>query len=185
MDGRGKAAEALLGSDAIDVNRGDNQHRQSPLSIAITCGRDEHIEYGSDKADSEELRYVKVVEHLLADARVDADSPDSTDRTPLSSAAGAGNTDVVRMLLSKAAVDVNSRDSEYGQTPLSWAAENGHREVVELLLGDPTVDIDSVGKGGVSAVLKAHGNGHEEIVELLLEKGAEMVGIADIIMSWG
>jgi ankyrin repeat protein len=38
----------------------------------------------------------------------------------------------VRLLLAKA-VDVDSKDEDYGRTPLSWAAANGHETVVQLL----------------------------------------------------
>jgi ankyrin repeat protein len=39
---------------------------------------------------------------------------------------------VVRLLLAKKGVDLDSKD-EYGQTPLWWAARNGHEVVVKLL----------------------------------------------------
>ena len=43
-----------------------------------------------------------------------------------------GHEAVVRLLLEKA-VDVDSKDKDYGRTPLSWAAEDGHEAVVQLL----------------------------------------------------
>ncbi|KAM3461428.1 hypothetical protein MY5147_009927, partial [Beauveria neobassiana] len=40
-------------------------------------------------------------------------------------------------------VDIDARDTKYGQTPLSWAAENGHEAVVKMLLDTSKVDIDA------------------------------------------
>ena len=44
-----------------------------------------------------------------------------------------GHESVVELLLATGKVDVDSKDSSYGQTPLSWAAEGGHEAVVKLL----------------------------------------------------
>ena len=44
-----------------------------------------------------------------------------------------GRDGIVRHLLGDSDVDIDSKDSKYGQTPLSFAAENGHETVVRLL----------------------------------------------------
>ena len=64
----------------------------------------------------------------------DLDSKDSYGQTPLSWAAGNGHDAVVKLLLDKYRVSLDSKDTEYGRTPLSWAAINGHEAVVTLLL---------------------------------------------------
>lgn len=41
---------------------------------------------------------------------------------------------VVKQLLDTGKVDVDTKDTKYGQMPLSWAATGGHNAVVERLL---------------------------------------------------
>lgn len=155
--GNWEVVNTLLGIEGVDVNRPDSQDRRSPLSIAA--------EYGN----------LEVVEALLADDRVVVDSPDNANRTPLSYGAESGVSDIVRMLLARAGVDVNRKDSNLGQSPLFWAAEQGHHEVVEVLLEDGRVEIDTANNAGVSPVAIAVENEHEEVVELLRKGGAVMV----------
>lgn len=45
-------------------------------------------------------------------------------------------------------VDIDARDTKYGQTPLSWAAENGHEAVVKIPLDTGKVDIDTRDNNG-------------------------------------
>jgi len=42
---------------------------------------------------------------------------------------------VVKLLVETGKVDVDSKDTEYGQTPLSRAAAQGHEAMVKLLRG--------------------------------------------------
>jgi ankyrin repeat protein len=41
---------------------------------------------------------------------------------------------VIKLLLDKDGVDLNSKNSKYSRTPLSKAAGNGHETVINLLL---------------------------------------------------
>lgn len=50
---------------------------------------------------------------------------------------------MVKILLRTGKVDVDARDTGYGQTPLSGAARNGHYTVVKMLLDMSEVDIDA------------------------------------------
>ena len=59
-----------------------------------------------------------------------------------------GHEAVVKLLLATGKVDIDSKDTKYGQTPLSWAAEGGHKAVVELLLATGKVDVDSKDTSG-------------------------------------
>ena len=43
-----------------------------------------------------------------------------------------GHEAVTRLLLGRADVEINSKDTN-GRTPLSWAAANGHEVIVRLL----------------------------------------------------
>ncbi|KAI9772445.1 MAG: hypothetical protein M1840_000648 [Geoglossum simile] len=100
------------------------------------------------------------------------DLRDSYGQTPLSWAAQEGHEMVVKLLLAKDGVDINSKDSMMGLTALSLAAERGHEAVVKLLLGKDGVDINSKdSKRGLTALLLAAERGHEAVVELLLAKG--------------
>ena len=87
------------------------------------------------------LSVVKAI--FSSSSSFDVDSKDDDGRTPLSWAAENGHSEVVKLLLEKEGIDLDSKDIEYGQTPLSWAAENGHSEVVKLLLEKEGIDLDS------------------------------------------
>ena len=49
-------------------------------------------------------------------------------------AAENGHEAVLKLLLEKDSVDLDSKDTFYGRTPLWWAATNGHEAVVKPLL---------------------------------------------------
>ena len=87
--------------------------------------------------------------------------------TALMIASYFGLEGVVKLLLAQEGVDVDSKDSRYGQTPLSWAAENGHEAVVKLLLAADGV-VDSKDAIGQTPLSRAAENGHEAVVKLLL-----------------
>ena len=69
---------------------------------------------------------------LLADGRVDPDSVDNNDRSPLSYAAEDGCAAKVEVLLATKKVNVNLRDKE-GRTPLWYARHSQDEGVVALL----------------------------------------------------
>ena len=75
---------------------------------------------------------------LLETGKVNADSKDKNDRTPLSWVAENGNEAIVKLLLTRGA-DVEWKDRE-GETPLSLATKNGHKAVARLL--DMGIDSD-------------------------------------------
>jgi ankyrin repeat protein len=88
--------------------------------------------------------------------------------TGLHLAAYFGLENVVRALL-KDGVDLDSKDTYYGETPLWWAAVDGHEAVVKLLLAaDGRVDPDSKSKSGQTPLSWAAQKGHEAVVKLLL-----------------
>ena len=49
-------------------------------------------------------------------------------------AARNGHSEVVKLLLTRGDIEINTKKSWRDRTPLSWAAGNGHSEVVKLLL---------------------------------------------------
>jgi hypothetical protein len=72
------------------------------------------------------------VELLIATNRVDIDSRDYYDSTPLSVAARMGHKYVVKLLFAKSSA-LNAQDS-FGQTPLWWARRTAYPEIADLLL---------------------------------------------------
>ena len=105
----------------------------------------------------------------------EVDLKDDSGRTPLSWAAGTGHEAVVRLLVERGGVDINSRDSQITFTPLMFAAYNGHEAVVRLLVERDGVDINSRDIGGPGTPLRAAAyNGHEAVVRLLIERGVEI-----------
>jgi ankyrin repeat protein len=99
---------------------------------------------------------------------ISADSKDASGQTPLSLAAESGHEAVVKLLLTRDGVDVDSKDNNYGRTPLSRAAQRGHEAVVKLLLARAGVDADSKDKRyGQTPLSLAAERGHEAVVKLL------------------
>ena len=92
-------------------------------------------------------------------------------RTPLSWAAQNGHEAVVRLLVERNGIDINSRDSYYRKTPLMWAAENGHESIVQLLIESDGVDINCQDTyDEKTALMWAAEDGHEAVVRLLIER---------------
>lgn len=90
-------------------------------------------------------------------------------RTPLLLAAKEGHEAVVKLLLEKQGVELNSKDNN-SQTPLSLAAERGYGAVVRLLLAKDGVDPDPKDNSGHTPLSFATFGGHKAVVELLLAK---------------
>ncbi|OCL00607.1 ankyrin, partial [Cenococcum geophilum 1.58] len=82
-----------------------------------------------------------------------------------------GHEAVAKLLLETGKVNVESKDTKYGQTPLSWAARGGHEAVVKLLLETGKVDVESKDKYGRTPLSWAAEGGREAVVKLLLETG--------------
>jgi ankyrin repeat protein len=83
-----------------------------------------------------------VVKLLLETGKVEADSKDQDDWTPLWWAAKNGHDAVVKLLLETGKVKADLKDQD-GRTPPWIAAQNGHDAVVKLLLETGTVKADS------------------------------------------
>jgi ankyrin repeat protein len=109
-----------------------------------------------------------VVELLLQNMGVIADSGDSNGRTPLSWAAENGHSMVVELLLQNKGVIAGSGDSK-GRTPLSWAAEGGQDKAVKLIV-ENGADVSAATIDGWTALHYAAKNGHVAVVQMLFEK---------------
>lgn len=113
-----------------------------------------------------------VVELLLEQDAGLLDLPGYHGRTALAAAAGAGQGEVVGLLLARGA-DAAAR-LEDGTRALDWAAAQGHLDVVARLLdGAPQVR-DLPGFRERTALLSAAANGRTEVVQLLLTRGADL-----------
>ncbi|KAF7589829.1 hypothetical protein BBP40_003639 [Aspergillus hancockii] len=100
----------------------DTAHGQTALSLAAENGRKEVVvllEKGAGQQDNH-----------------------NTFRAPLSWAAKSDHKDIVK-LLAECGMDLNSRDTTFGQTPLSLAAENAHRVHCLLDIDANTDDNDN------------------------------------------
>ena len=107
---------------------------------------------------------------LLDTGRVEVDSKDMYDQTPLSWAAENGQEATVKLLLNTGNFEVDSKDID-GWTPLLLAARKGQEATVKLLLDTGKVNIDSKDMYGRTPLSWAAGNGHEAIVKQLLGTG--------------
>ena len=100
------------------------------------------------------------------------DLKDSNGCTPLSWAVEYGHEAVVKLLVERDDVEVNSENDD-GDTLLSQAAENGNETMVLLLL-DRGADPNLQGRNRTTALQAAAARGHETIVRLLLNEGADI-----------
>eukprot|EP00002_Diphylleia_rotans_P033712 TRINITY_DN7197_c0_g1_i2.p1 TRINITY_DN7197_c0_g1~~TRINITY_DN7197_c0_g1_i2.p1 ORF type:complete len:785 (+),score=119.23 TRINITY_DN7197_c0_g1_i2:106-2355(+) len=94
-----------------------------------------------------------------------------TGQTPLLYAISRGHTEVVRVLLTNPAVDVNHPDLS-GNTALITAAHISNQEMI-LLLCEKDVNIDSFNQDGMNPLLTAARLGYEHVVQVLLEHKAD------------
>ena len=90
--------------------------------------------------------------------------------SPLISAAGEGQLDVVRALMALEA-DANAMDSE-GRTALLYAAAEGHLDIVEFLLSEGA-DPQMADREGVTPLHAAAGERQANVVTALLAGGAD------------
>ncbi|KAF4345639.1 hypothetical protein FBEOM_404 [Fusarium beomiforme] len=112
---------------------------------------------------------------------------DSDGRTALSYAAEKGHEGVVKLLLDKVDLDIDSND-KCDRTPLWWAATRGHEVIVKLLLDTGKVDVDAQDQKGRSPLRCAVEHGYEAIIKLLHNEGKCDLNIQDefgqTALSW-
>ena len=143
-----------------------------PARIVIDAAQE-----GTSNAAREDSREVKTTKLLLANgAQIDA--RDENGDTPLIRAAGYGQTDIVRLLLDRAA-NVEATNQE-GQSALAAAAcvcamatMNDTLEIEKMLLQRRS-EIGARDKQGGFALLSAAGWGRVHNVKLLLDHGADI-----------
>ena len=83
-------------------------------------------------------------------------------------AAMYGHTDVVKLLLTVAGMDINKADV-HGQTPLYTASCNGHAAIVDLLLAAAEIDVNKANhENEQTPLFIAACSGHEAVVQRLI-----------------
>ena len=90
--------------------------------------------------------------------------------TPLMTAAHAGNSDIVRLLIAAGAA-VNARNAD-GNTALWLACVGQHLDIIDILL-DAGIDIDSRNDSGATSLIYASSSGKADVVARLLARGAD------------
>ena len=110
----------------------------------------------------------KVEPLLKSKDKVDPNEMDEFDHRPLALAARKGNSDIVKLLLAKASLNLGDKD---GNTPLVFAAQLGHEAIVELPL-NAKADPNIKGSWNVSPLQWAAARGHKAIAKRLLKNKA-------------
>ena len=112
----------------------------------------------------------KLVETLLKNKEVDVNEKDWDDLTALITAASAGHTEIVKLLIKKGA-DVNVSDKD-GITALMEASIMGHIKIVDLLI-EVGAEVDFKSNSQVTALWLAAGENRTEVMKHLLKKDAD------------
>ena len=105
---------------------------------------------------------------LLQSNRIDINTIDSFDRTPLFWAATRGHTKVVNTLLGKASILVNTKRAVNGVTALFQASKYGHQRIVDLLIYHPAIDVNSPTLDRKVPLMVASEYGNSYVVKKLL-----------------
>ncbi|MBK6866989.1 MAG: ankyrin repeat domain-containing protein [Burkholderiales bacterium] len=111
---------------------------------------------------------LKAANVLLASPRLQPESRNPADESPLMMAALKGHLDIAARLI-KLGADVNKP----GWTPLHYAATHGHLKIMELLLEEHAF-IDAESPNGTTPLMMAASYGTPEAVKLLIEAGADI-----------
>ena len=109
----------------------------------------------------------KAVQALLSWEKVEVESRNKVDESPLMLAALGGQLEIAKSLIERDA-DVNKP----GWTPLHYASTRGHVDVMRLLL-DKSAYIDAASPNGTTPLMMAAFYGTPSAVKLLLEAGAD------------
>lgn len=126
-------------------------------------------------------RLVLAKELLEAGARTDM--VDMDGRSALHYAAYSGNSDLIKMLLSRTSLSTLNRPTGDLKTPLVVAVEFDHAEAASLLLSAGASQRDATGAGAPCPFQSAVIQGQEEVVRVLAsERGLEAVGGSTAVM---
>ena len=111
---------------------------------------------------------LKAANVLLASRRLQPESRNPADESPLMMAALKGHLEIAERLI-RLGADVNKP----GWAPLHYAATHGHLKIMQLLL-DEHAFIDAESPNGTTPLMMAASYGTPEAVKLLIEAGADI-----------
>ncbi|KAL4985253.1 ankyrin repeat-containing domain protein [Aspergillus falconensis] len=101
---------------------------------------------------------------------IDVDAEDSRGRTPMIMAVQRGYLEAVKVLMSRADLDINRRNAEeYDMSPLATAASKGDDEIFRHILSHPTVRKGIRDSSGHGILKHAAAGGNENIVREVLK----------------
>jgi len=103
------------------------------------------------------------------EARVNVDTVDDRQWTPLMISSFNGTEDMASLLI-QCGANVHHKDNA-GYTPLHWAALSGYASVVKLLL-KKGADVNEQSHHGWTALLQACTKGHLTVASMLIDSGA-------------
>lgn len=131
IDQNGRTAKSLAATPEINelIPLSDPSSDSGEMDV-IPMSTDEVVE-APDIWDAAEQGKIEQI-HQFIRAGVDVNTVGMWDRTPLHWAALAGQTEVIKILLSMGA-SAHYQDDE-GWTPFHWAVNNSHLESVQLML---------------------------------------------------
>ncbi len=103
--------------------------------------------------------------------KLDINTRDANQMTPLHWAAECGHASLVAELLKIENIDKNPRNNK-GLTPLYLAAYNGYKNIVDLLIKDG-VDVNKIDDKGNTLLHAAAVQGHVNVARILVEYNAQ------------
>lgn len=146
-----KIVESLLRSDFVDPNQRESHQGRTPLLLAVALGQE------------------AIVEILLDHGKVDKHAIDPEGHTTLSLVADGRycNTNMVKLLLKKGEVNINSK-TQKGMTLLMMRAMRGDEEAIKFLVGCEGINVNEVDKEGTAALMHAVRRGWWSLVSIMM-----------------
>ncbi|KAH0490817.1 hypothetical protein TgHK011_002269 [Trichoderma gracile] len=190
----GLAIDTLLESDQVDFNAMDDQ-RRTPLFFAISQGCllqltrpaesgktnvNASFEFGLDLfVEALIRRQAPILGKLLKSGKVDLNTRDDENRTPLHYATHLGCNLVVEVLLEHANAEEANEKDDHGRTPFQLAIELGEMATIKTFLQCGKVDANARDSQGRTPLLCAIQSVDEPTVQVLLESVKVDVNMGD------